>query len=267
MKFKLLIMLLFAVSVVFAQRTELETTNRSVPLFPGCVEPELRYDCFVQSVGAIVLDSVNGYHKKQPVPQERIEVNLMLFTTESGDIEVRRVKSANSTVEAIAKASLQKLPKVIPIYRPEGTPATCSVGFVLVLVKDTGTGLFRHDYKSMYERLHNKTSPIGGIDIIDAVFPECVGVKAPIKCFEEKFTGWLLPKLSAAAVDELKKDTKVIRLTIDEEGGLLAFELFGFTGQLQDEVVKIMPSFPKVAPSTVDGNPYMATYVFPVVVK
>lgn len=266
MKFKTLTFLLFVVTAAFAQQTELDRMNNSTPLFPGCTKSEAKYDYFVQSVGAIVLDSVNAHNKLHPVADDRLEIRVMLSTPESGQIDVRTVVSANKTVEAIAKASLQKLPRVVPIYRTDGTPASCSVGFVLVLQKDKSTGMFVHEYKSKLEEWQAKPNSMP-IAIIDAAFPGCTDSKRFGSCFEEKFSDWLLPKLSTTAVAEFKNIWQVIRITVNEGGALHSYELFSASDSLKKEVDAIMKSFPNVTPSTIDESPYMATYVFPMLVK
>jgi hypothetical protein len=265
MKLKIFTLFLFALSTAFAQQTEIDFTNNKVPLYPGCKDMGLRYDCFVKGIGALVCDSVNGYHKVHPFTEESLQVVLSVVTKESGEIMLLSAKSGNVTVRDIAYAALDRLPKVVPIFSPQGYPVSASVGFVVVLKKNN-TGLFVHEYTSRAEEWLAKPSPMP-MPVFDAVFPGCEGVKSAANCFGEKCNEWLVPKLSAVATSEIKNNEVLVRVTVNEEGKLDSYEFFNASEALKKEAETVMKSFPKVTPSTVCGAPYRATYVFPVKVK
>ncbi len=260
MKPKFLILLLFAVSTAFAQQTYLDFMNNKVPLFPGCADASLRYDCFLKVVGAAVADSVNGYHKLHPFAEDKLQAALTVVSKESGAVMLVSAKTPNTLLKEIADAAISKLPNAIPIYAPEGNPVSASIGFVLVLKKDAATGLFVQEYESKAKEWAAKPNPMP-MPVVDAAFPGCKDSKNFGNCFEQQFNAWFVPRLSAAA-SEIKKGV-VIRVTVNEEGKLHSYEVFTTSALLKEEADKVLKSFPDVTPSTVNGKPYKATYVFP----
>jgi len=233
-----------------------------MPIFPGCELSENKYDCYVQKFGSMILDSLNSYHRAHPFPFEKIYIEIMIRTEADGTSVINKLRTEDETVQNIAKSALKNVPKVYPISRPEGDFAISTEGFWIKFHKNKA-GVYEQLIVSKTEEWRSKPSQIR-FDITDAVFPGCEALKIGVTdCFKQKCAEWFLQKISSKAIAETKGQTLMLKITIDESGNLYSHELFTTLAAIKKESETILKDFPQVEPSTVDGNPYKATYMVP----
>jgi hypothetical protein len=242
-----------------AQQTYLDFMNRMAPYYPGCETTEARYDCFVQRVGTILADSINRYHKLHPVNEDKIEAHITLGIKKTGSIAPGATRTNNNALTGVIDTALKALPKVIPPYSPEGEPTATSVSVVLVFKKDNGTGLFNLIYEWNTEKWRATPGPY--LKITDAVFAGCDEKGNSLnQCFIEKCAGFIVQKVTFNA-----KGFAMLRITLDENGKPYSHEVFTPQEELKQQVATALTQLPEIKPSTVEGRPYKATYIVPLV--
>lgn len=266
MNYKQLLLFLFLSLTAFSQQSELEYTNNRMPIFPGCELAENKYDCYVQKFGSMILDSLNSYHKAHPFPFEKIYIEIMIRTEADGTSVINKLRTEDETVKSITEAALENIPKVYPITTPEGDFAGSSLGFWVKLRKNETTGQYQPIIISQTEKWLGKSSPMP-MKIVDAAFPEPDIPPSLRSRFIYNCADWFISKLSPEAITEAKGQTLMLKITIDESGNLYSHELFTTLATIKKESETILKDFPQVEPSTVDGNPYKATYMVPLNIK
>jgi len=86
------------------------------------------------------------------------------------------------------------------------------------------------------------------------------------QCFGENFHSWLKPYLDTISVKQLKSDTIILYLTVNEKGRLIQDSMVSKT-DAGEKVRQIFKTSPKLYPALKQGVPVKVSFQMPLIIR
>jgi hypothetical protein len=254
-----LLLILLSFNIYSQEKTFLDYMNEMTATFPGCENTFDKDECFRRSVGEIILNDFNNPENLKITKsiKNTIEIKLLIRCEVSGETTILEINSKIKEVDSIVNESLKKLPQIQPIVS-QFEPKTSSIGFYVILEKNSKTNLFELVFRKGKTDLSKMPSPNQN-KLKHVEFKNCENKNNGYDCFIISFKKWLSENLNNK-IESIENERFFINISIDKKGNL---EKKTFNCQSEDLKIvleEIFENFPKLKPAEMNGEKIKMSY-------